>query len=159
MTGATNPMNENTMNRNARRDAHSRPMEQATPMVTDRPALVTFAAVMMFILAGFQATWAIVEFFNVTWIAGTTYGTFNGYLWIWAILDLLIAGFSCYAGFDILVGGSFGYIYGLIIAVFSAVRWFFYLPAAPWLGIVVIALDILIIYALVFNTDYFSARA
>jgi hypothetical protein len=159
MAEATNPMNQNTMDRGAMSAANSRPVEGTTSLATDRPPMVTFAAVMMFILAGFQASWAIVEFFNVAWIAGTTYGTFNGYLWVWAILDLLIAGFSFYAGYDILAGGTFGYIYGVVVAGFSAIRWFFYLPAAPVLGIVVIAVDVLIIYGLVANSDYFRARA
>ncbi|HEV8191898.1 MAG TPA: hypothetical protein VGP82_10500 [Ktedonobacterales bacterium] len=154
MAEATNPMNQNAMSA-----ARSRPAEATTPLVTARPAMVTFAAVMMFLLAGLQATWAIVEFFNVAWIAGTTYGTFGGYLWIWAILDVLIAGFSFYAGYDILAGGTFGYIYGVIVAGFSAMRWFFYLPAAPVLGVVVIAIDILIIYGLVANADYFRASS
>lgn len=159
MAEATNPMNQNTMDRGAMSSANARPVERTTPMVTARPAMVTFAAVMMFLLAGLQATWAIVEFFNVAWIAGTTYGTFGGYLWIWAILDLLIAGFSFYAGYDILSGGTFGYIYGVVVAGVSAIRWFFYLPAAPVLGVVVIAIDILIIYGLVGNSDYFRARS
>lgn len=41
---------------------------------------------------------------------------------MWAILDLLLAAFSFFAGYDILRGGTLGYLYGLIVAGFSAIR-------------------------------------
>ncbi len=151
MAEATNPMEAHGM-----RAASSPLRAEATPLATTRPGLVTFAGVMMFVLGGFQLTWAITEFVNAAWLAGTAYGTFNGYLWLWGILDLLLAAASFYAGYDILRGGQFGQIYGVVVAGLSAVRWFFYLPAAPWLGLVAIALDILIIYGLVANSDYFT---
>jgi hypothetical protein len=162
MAEASNPSHQNVnanANANVRRAAN--PPQEVAPMllVVDRPALLTFAALMAFMLAGFQAIWAIEEIFNTAWIAGTAYGTFGGYLWLWAILDLLIAGFSFYAGYDILRGGTFGFLYGVIVAGFSAIRWFFYLPAAPMLGVIIIAIDIFIIYGLVSNIDFFRARA
>ena len=154
MADATNPMDASAM-----RAASSRPMAGATPLATTRPGLVTFSAVMLFMLGGFQATWAIVEFVNAAWLAGTVYGTFNGYLWLWGILDAVLAAVTFYAGYDILRGGQFGQVYGILIAGLSAVRWFFYLPAAPLLGVVVIAIDVLIIYALVAHADYFTHEA
>jgi hypothetical protein len=153
MADAANPMNQDIGS-----EARSPQAAGTTPLTARRPALVTFAAVMMFVLAGFQATWAIIEFSNAAWISGATYGTFGGRLWLWGILDLALVAASIYAGYDILRGGEFGYFYGLIIAGVSAIRWFFYLPAAPALGIVVIAIDVLIIYGLVANTDYFRTR-
>ncbi len=154
MAEATNPMDANAM-----RAASSPPMAQAAPVATTRPGLVTFAGVMLFILGGFQLTWAIVEFANAAWLAGTVYGTFNGYLWLWGILDLLFAAILFYAGYDILRGGTFGQVFGVLIAGLSAIRWFFYLPAAPWVGLAVIALDILIIYGLVAHVDYFRRNS
>jgi hypothetical protein len=147
------------MDANAMHAASSPPRAQATAVATTRPGLVTFAGVMMFVLGGFQLTWAIVEFSNAAWLAGTAYGNFNGYLWLWGILDLLLAAVSFYAGYDILRGGTFGQVYGVLVAGLSAIRWFFYLPAAPWAGIVAIAIDVLIIYALVAHSDYFRRNA
>ncbi|MGO8949792.1 MAG: hypothetical protein ACLQUY_19490 [Ktedonobacterales bacterium] len=132
-------------------------MSQREPLVVERPGLVTFAAIMMFILAGFQLVWAIVEFVNAAWLSGVTYGTFNGYLWLWAILDLVLAAAAFYAGYDILRGGTFGRVFGVVVAGISSIRWFFYLPAAPWIGIVMIAVDIIIIYALVSHSEFFSS--
>jgi len=134
-------------------------MSQASQMLTRRPSLVTFAAIMMFVVAGFQIVFAFSEFFNATWLLSTTYGTFGGYLWLWGILDLLLAFIPLYAGYDLLQGGQFGFIVGIVISGFSAIRWFFYIPAAPFLAIVMIAVDILIIYGLVSSADYFRSSA
>ena len=54
-------------------------------------------------------------------------------------------------------GGEVGRIIGIVIAAVSAVRWFFYLPYAPIAALVIIAIDILIIYALVAHSEYFDA--
>src|SRR3974377_1743494 len=55
------------------------------------PGLVAFAAVMMFILGAFQLTWAIVEYVNAAWLSSVTYGNFNGLLWLWGIVDTIVA--------------------------------------------------------------------
>lgn len=131
-------------------------MSQMSQALGRRPGLVTFAAIMMFILAGFEVTFALVEFWGAAWITLSAYGSFGGYLWLWAILDVLVAAASFYAGVDILRGGTAGQVLGIVIASFSAIRWFFYLPAAPWLGAIIIAVDVLIIYALLAHREYFS---
>jgi hypothetical protein len=111
---------------------------------------------MMFLLGGFQLTFALVEFWQATWIALSVYGSFGGYLWLWGILDGIFALIAFYAGADLLRGGSYGRIVGILIAAFSAIRWFFYLPVSPWMAVVIIAIDILIIYGLVAHSEYFN---
>ncbi len=121
-----------------------------------RPALVTFAAIMMFIVAAFQLIFAIVEFYNAAWFADTVYGTFSNRLWLWGIVDLIMAAVAVYAGYDLLRGGTFGRIVGLVIAAVIAARWFFYIPAEPWAALVMIALAVLIIYGIVAHPEYFG---
>lgn len=128
-------------------------------IVAEPPGLVVFAAVMMFLLGAFQIVWAIVEFVNAYWLSSVTYGTFNGYLWLWGIVDVILALAALYAGFDILRGGSFGRVFGVVVAGISALRWFFYIPAEPFMAIVVIAVDILIIYGLVSHGDFFNTAS
>lgn len=132
------------------------PMPAAVP----RPGLVTFAAVMLFVAAGFSLLSAIEQISAASWIKANLssygYGNMASYLWAWAILDLILAAVAIYAGVDILRGGVAGLLIGLTIAVVSAIRWFFYLPAVPWVATVVIALDVLIIYGLVANSEYFG---
>jgi hypothetical protein len=130
-------------------------IDQVSDMLTRRPGLVTFAAIMMFVAAGFEFVFAITEFFNAAWFSTSAYGTFGGYLWLWGILDLLFAGVLFYVGYDLLRGGQTGFVLGILLAGLSALRWFFYLPAAPVLALVVIGVDILIIYGLTSSVDYF----
>lgn len=131
-------------------------MEEARHALTRRPGLVTFAAIMMFILGGFELTWALVELSNAAWLAGSVYGTYNGYLWLWAILDIVNAGIALYAGYDILRGGSLGRLLGVIIAGFNIIRWFFLLPVAPVMALVVMLVDALILYGLLAHGEYFA---
>jgi hypothetical protein len=119
--------------------------------------MLAFAAIMMFLLGGFQLTWALVEFWNALWFGSTVYGTFGGYLWLWGILDVLVALAAIYAGFDLLQGGAFGKTFGVLIAGISAIRWFFAIPVAPAAAIVMIAIDVLIIYGILANADYRDA--
>jgi len=163
-SGVVDPMN--SMKPTSARSAAGQPASSASmagaeasgiARSMERPGLVTFAAILMFLLAGFQVTWALVQFSNAVWIRSVTYGSFGGYLWLWGILDLLYAAVLLYAGYDILRGGRTGQILGLIVVCLNAVRWFFYLPAVPWMAAVVIALDVLAIYALVAHSDYFES--
>jgi hypothetical protein len=136
-------------------------LASATHAPMRRPGLVTFAAIMMFLVAGFQLVWALVEFANAAWITANYglngYGTFGGALWVWGIIDTILALVAIYIGYDLLRGGQFGQIAGLILASVSAIRWFFYLPAVPWVALVIIAIDVLVIYSLVAHADYFSS--
>lgn len=131
-------------------------MSQVSQTLARRPGVVTFAAIMLFILGGFEATWAVVQFANAAWIAANIYGSFGGYLWAWGILDGIFAVAAIYAGYDVLRGGSFGQVFGVLVASFSAIRWFFYLPAAPWIAAVIITIDVIVIYGLVAHADYFG---
>jgi hypothetical protein len=125
-----------------------------------RPGLVTFAAVMMFLFGGFQLLYGLQEIAGAAWVATNVQGTVGGALWLWGLLDLALAVLAFYAGYDLLRGGRFGHIFTLVIAAFGAVRWFFYIPAAPWVAVIMIAVDILIIYGLAAHADYFrSPRA
>ncbi|HET9981488.1 MAG TPA: hypothetical protein VFQ32_13650 [Ktedonobacterales bacterium] len=137
-------------------------MEEAQSVSTEirRPGLVTFAAIMMFVNGGFSLVWAIQEFSSASWIRanldGFGYSNLSSYLWAWGILDLILAGIAIYAGIDILRGRAFGLIVGLVIAGVSATRWFFYLPAASWTAVVIIAVDVLVIYGLVSGAEFFE---
>ncbi|MGZ3677009.1 MAG: DUF7144 family membrane protein [Ktedonobacterales bacterium] len=134
-------------------------MTQVSHTLARRPGLVTFAAIMLFVLGGLEVIWAIEQFANVIWIGSTTYGTFGGYLWLWGILDVLFAAVAFYAGYDVLRGGAFGQVVGTLIASISAIRWFFYIPAAPWMAAVILTIDVLIIYGLVAHSDYFGVSS
>jgi hypothetical protein len=118
-----------------------------------RPALVTFAAILLFLLGGFVLVIAITEFFKYAFGTLPPDTDFNI---LWGILDVLYAIVLIYAGYALLQGQAVGRLIGLIVAVFAAIRWFFYLWYVPWTAALVIGICLLIIYGLVRNEDYFT---
>ena len=121
---------------------------------THRPGLLTFAAVMMFVVAGFEALAALLAFAGTGWwvteMGNLVYTNFV----FWGFLDSIIALLALIAGIDILRGGTFGFVMGYLFAVIGAIRWLFVIPAAPVLAVVVIALCVMVIYGLAKYSDY-----
>lgn len=158
MADSSNPMTAGSPTRQTTpANAARQPQRRLADVET--PGMVTFAATMLMLLGTFQFAWALIEFFNAPWIASTAYGTFNGHLWLWGIVDIAFALATLYAGFSVLIGGRFGQVYGVIVAVVGATRWFFYLPAVPVLALVMIAVAVLVIYALMTHEAYFAANS
>jgi hypothetical protein len=128
--------------------------------VVRRPKLVTFAAVMLFLTAGFSVVWAIVAFSQPEWLRNAYnahgFSTMSGTAWAWGFLDLLVGALAICGGVGVLRGGPIGQVIGLSIAGFSAVRWFFFLPMVPWVAITMIAIDVLVVYGLVAHSAYFD---
>src|SRR5215208_3793113 len=126
----------------------SDPMERSGAMVTRRPGMVTFAAIIMFMVAGFEVLSAILAFAGTGWwvtdMGNLVYTNFV----LWGVLDLIIALIALYAGIDLLRGGPFGLVMGYLFAGLGAIRWLFVIPAAPVLAVVVIALCVMVIYGL-----------
>ncbi len=131
----------------------------ASRTLVPRPGFVTFSGVMLLLIGGFEVAWALTEFANAAWLTGTVYGAYNGYLWIWAIVDIIFALVALYAGYDVLRGGAFGQIIGTLIVGLSAIRWFFLLPVLPLGAVIVIVIDVLILYGLLGRQEYFASRA
>lgn len=132
-------------------------MSRRFATLPQRPGLVTFAGVMLILLGGLYAAVAFMEFFNATWLLFSPYNGVGGYLWLWGIVDAVFALVLWYAGYSILAGGQTGRIIGLVVAILSAIRWLFYLPIAPVTAVVIIAIDVLIIYALVAHAEFFRS--
>jgi hypothetical protein len=122
-----------------------------------RPDLVTFAAIIMFTLGCFHVLLAISEFANSTWVLSRIdIQLFIQNLIIWGVIDLIIGLIALYAGFSILSGETVGWLMGVAFACVGIIRWLFYIQVAPLLAIAIIALDVLIIYGLVKDSDYFQ---
>ena len=126
----------------------SDPMERSGGVVTRRPGMVTFAAVMMFLVAGFEALSALLAFAGTGWWVTEAGNLVYANFVLWGIVDLIIALIAVYAGIDLLRGGPFGLVMGYLFAGLGAIRWLFVIPAAPVLAVVVIALCVMVIYGL-----------
>jgi hypothetical protein len=116
--------------------------------------MVTFAAVIMFMVAGFEVISALLAFAGTGWwvtdMGNLVYTNFV----LWGILDLVIGLIALYSGIDLLRGGAFGRGMGYLFAGLGAIRWLFVLPAAPILAVVVILLCVMVIYAIALSSDY-----
>jgi hypothetical protein len=121
-----------------------------------RPGILTFAAVLMFVVAGLEALSALLNFAGTGWWVTETGNLVYANFVFWGILDLIIGIIALYAGIDILRGGTYGLIVGYLFAVVGAIRWLFVIPAAPVLAVVVIALCVMVIYGLAKHSDYFE---
>jgi len=122
-----------------------------------RPALVTFAAILLLMLGGFQVVVAITEFFHYAFgslppVAEANYNIF------WGILDALYALVLLYAGYALLQGQAIGRLITMIVAIFAALRWSFLIWYAPWASALVIGICVLIIYAMAQSDEYFASR-
>ena len=127
-----------------------------------RPGILTYAAVMMFLLAGSVAKPAIVLLFaHPTRIAASVETTVGDPVWVWCVLDGVFALLAIYAGIDILRGIETGRILGFVVAGYSALRWLVFIPAAPWAVLavlVVITMNLFVIYALAGQGEYFREQ-
>ena len=126
----------------------SDPMERSGGTVARRPGMVTFAAVVMFMVAGFEALAALLAFAGTGWWVTDAGNLVYANFVLWGIVDLIIALIAVYAGIDVLRGGTFGLVMGYLFAGLGAIRWLFVIPAAPVLAVVVIALCVMVIYGL-----------
>ena len=120
--------------------------------------MITFAAIMMFVIGGFHILLAMSEIARVGWVPSSL-GTVPVIqaLVFWAIIDLIIGFIALYGGGSILRGGTFGWIVGYAFAALGVIRWLFYIPLSPVLAVVIIVLDVLIIYGLAKHSDYSQA--
>jgi hypothetical protein len=119
-----------------------------------RPGMLTFAAIMMFVVAGLEGLSALLSFAGTGWWVTEAGNLVYANFVFWGILDLIIAIIALYAGIDLLRGGSFGRAMGYLFAIVAAIRWLFVIPAAPVLAVVIIALCVMVIYALATHSDY-----
>jgi hypothetical protein len=129
-------------------------MERSGGTVGRRPGMFTFAAVIMFLVAGFEVLDAILAFGGTGWWVTETGNLVYANLVFWGILDLIVALIALYAGISLLRGGAFGVVMGYLFAGLGAIRWLFVIPAAPILSVVVIALCVMVIYGLATHSDY-----
>jgi hypothetical protein len=85
--------------------AMSDPMERTGGAVTRRPGMVTFAAIIMFMVAGFEVLSALLAFVGTGWWVTDAGNLLYANFVLWGVLDLIIALIALYAGIDLLRGG------------------------------------------------------
>ena len=116
---------------------------------------IVFAAVAMIMIGVFQAIQGLVALFNDDFYVVGQKWTFEFDLTTWGWIHLIIGIGIAVAGFFVLNGAVWARVVGIGIAAISAVLNFMWLPYYPIWSVLVIALDVLVIWALsVHGRDY-----
>ena len=109
---------------------------------------LAFAAVILFAVAGFRLLSGIAYLADSNKIANLSAGIFGDNVFWWGIWDLGIAALAFFAGWSLLSGGGYGRFVGWLWAFFAIINAFAYIAFYPGFAITMIALAVLVIYAL-----------
>lgn len=122
---------------------------EAVPEPTGWVGWIFFAGVIMILGGTFQAIAGLVALFNSAYFLVPAADlvvavSYTGWGWVHLIAGILVV----LAGFGVLTGQTWARIVGVVLAGISALLNVAFLAAYPLWSIVVIALDIIVIYAL-----------
>jgi hypothetical protein len=110
---------------------------------------VYFAGVMMIMLGAFQAIAGLVALFNDTYYLVAKSGlVVSADYTTWGWVHILLGVVALLAGFAVMAGRVWGRTIGIIMAVVSAIANMAFVPAYPVWAILIIAVDVIVIYAL-----------
>ena len=110
--------------------------------------VTTFAGVLLTVVSIFQILEGIAAIANDTvFVRGLDYTwQFNVETWGWIHLIIGLVGLA--TGIGIVLGQTWGYVIGVGVAGLSALSNFMFMPYYPFWSLAVIALDVLVIWAL-----------
>lgn len=126
----------------------------STPQPSGWVGWVVFGAIMMIMAGSFQIIAGLVALFNDEYFAVTSSGLlvtldFTSWGWIHLGLGVLVTA----AGVALLAGQTWARILGVTVAMIAALVNLAFLSAHPVWAVVTIALDVLVIYAIVVHGD------
>jgi hypothetical protein len=114
---------------------------------------LTFAAIILFSVAFLRVISGIAYLSDSIKVADVSNGLFGDDLFWWGLWDLLIAVLAGYAAYSLLSNGAYGRVVGYVWAVVAIVQAFLIISWAPWFGAAMIAVAILVLYALTITGD------
>jgi hypothetical protein len=134
-------------------------MAKARAAATSTPGVVLFAAVVLFVIGGLHAIQAISELVDNTWTLESDNGLFSDDLYIWGIIDAVLAVLLVFGGISLLAGQPFGRWVAIVWAIFAAIRWMYWIPAAPLFSIVALVITMMVLYAATVYPEHFEKAA
>lgn len=122
-------------------------------------AWVEFPGVVLLVSGIFSGTQGLVALIG----PNVYYTTVNGNLFLfdvtgWGWWNLIIGILLILTSIALFSGASWARIVAIVLAIISAVVQLLLVPVQPWWSFIVIAIDMLIIYALIAHKDDFRAR-
>jgi hypothetical protein len=125
------------------------PYTPANPRPTAWVGMVLFAGIMLLMMGGFQIIEGFVAIVKDDYYLVTRNGlVLNIDYTTWGWTHLLIGLVAVATGIGVLLGQMWARVVGIIIAVISALANIAFLAAYPIWSTIIIAVDVLVIYAL-----------
>jgi hypothetical protein len=112
---------------------------------------ILFAAIMMIMSGIFQAFAGLVAIFENEFYVATRNYLFQFDATTWGWIHLIGGIIVALAGFAVMSGRTWGRVVGITLAVLSAIvnfAFFAFIPYYPFWALIIIALDVLVIWAL-----------
>jgi hypothetical protein len=109
----------------------------------------TAFAALMLVLAGFyQVMMGLVAVLNQDFYVATPNYVFAFDAGLWGWIHLVLGAVVIGAGLGVLSGQTWGRVVGIVLAIISALQAFAFIPYHPIWSLVVIALAVMVIWAL-----------
>jgi hypothetical protein len=129
--------------------ATGRSHRRVEPVRTAWVGWIMFAGVMMILIGTFEAMAGLVALLNDQFYLVRSSGLvlsldYTAWGWLHLLLGIVIAA----AGLGVMVGKMWARIVGVVVALLSAIANMAFLPAYPVMATLIIAIDVLVIYAL-----------
>jgi hypothetical protein len=122
---------------------------EAPPQPTGWTGWVIFGAMMMILLGSFQIIAGVVALLDDGYyLVGSSGLVVNVDYTTWGWAHLLIGVVAMTAGFGLFTGAMWARVLGIAVAVISALANFAFVPAYPLWALTLIALDVVVIYAI-----------
>ncbi|MCW2805337.1 MAG: hypothetical protein QOF52_2790 [Propionibacteriaceae bacterium] len=109
---------------------------------------ILFAGVIMIMAGIFQFLAGLVALFQNDFYVSTPRYLLEFDATSWGWIHLLVGALVALAGFGVLAGQTWGRVVGIGLAVLSALANFAFIPYSPFWSLTIIALDVLVIWAL-----------
>jgi hypothetical protein len=110
--------------------------------------IAVFAGIAMIIGGAFQALEGLAAVVNDKWLVVLPQYIYAFDLTVWGVIHLLVGLALLVIGVSLLRGQTWARVAGMVVAVIAAIMNFVFLPFSPLWAIMIIAVDILIIWAL-----------
>lgn len=114
---------------------------------------VYFGGMMMLMLGVFNIIDGLVALFNDEYYVATTQGLLLFDITAWGWVQLIIGLIAVAVGIGVFTGATWARICGVILCGINAILQLMFLSAYPVWGVLVIALDVLVIWALIAHGD------
>jgi hypothetical protein len=129
------------------------PETRSKPVSGWAVGFTAFAGAMMLLIGIFHAFTGLAAILNDGFLVRRPNYTFDiditGWGWIHLIIGLIVAA----AGFGVFSGATWARAVGITVALLSAIANFFFIPIYPVWAVLIIALDIIVIWALSTYTE------